>query len=282
MKTLPAIIATGIAIALVLSPLVATAAGTVTFTTPTTGQQFTSGQTLSISGTVTPAPGQTDEVLLTITPPSGGSAVWAGYAVVDPTTGTFTASTVLGGTSYSATGAYLLKATDSYSATGSVYFQYTSTGPSSFNSTQALITIENEIKVLSSDLKGNVTALSTALSSEQSTNSASFKNIMTDLSGNFTAISASLTTLTTNLATVQSTLQTDVTNIQGQLTTISNNITTLQGAVTAADTAATNAETAATNANNAVSSTQTYVLVVAVLAAITLVLELAILVRKVS
>jgi hypothetical protein len=269
-KTIPAILATTVAMVLLLSPLMASAAGSVTFSSPTAGASFSGSATVTISGTVSPAPGQADSVFLTISNPSG-STVWADIATVDPTTGAFTDTTTLGGSSYSAQGTYTLSATDSFSATGSTTFTYT---PPSFappyNETRALVDIEGNLTQIKSDLaqlqvdnKGNFTAINTALSTMSTT---------------LTGVTSSLATLTTNVGT----LQTDVTNMQGQLTTMAGNIATLQTAIMAAQTAATAAQTAANSANSSVSSTQTYVLVVAVLAAITLVLELAILVRKLS
>ena len=76
--------------------------------------------------------------------------------------------------------------------------------------------------------------------------------------------------------------QGSLTQIQGSLSTISTDIGNMNNIITPLGTQVSTAATNAQNAANAVSSTQTYVLVVAVLAAITLVLELAILVRKLS
>ncbi len=75
-------------------------------------------------------------------------------------------------------------------------------------------------------------------------------------------------------------LKTTLATMTGTLTTIIGDINSATTAANAAKTSADAASTAATNAHNSVSDTTTYVLVVAVLAAITLVLELAILVRK--
>jgi hypothetical protein len=122
---------------------------------------------------------------------------------------------------------------------------------------------------------------------------------------NVNTLSTSISTLTTNIDTInthvttilgwQSTiisinstvngLKTALAAIQSTLGTVaSGTIASLvQAATTAANTASTSAQganTAATNTKSSVSDTETYVLVVAVLAAITLVLELAILVRK--
>ena len=98
-----------------------------------------------------------------------------------------------------------------------------------------------------------------------------------------------LTTVSTALSAVQATLtsmQNTITTTFGQLSTT---LSTLQQAATATQDAANKAAAAATALSGSVTtittgvqSSQTYILVVAALAAITLVLELAILVRKLS
>jgi hypothetical protein len=115
-----------------------------------------------------------------------------------------------------------------------------------------------------------------------------------------TGMDTHITTINTNVNTIlgwQSTIQPTILGIgrnvtkivgwesviTGMNTKIDSIISSLTTLTTKVDTAAANAQaasTAATDAKSSVSSTETYVLVVAVLAAITLVLELAILVRK--
>jgi prefoldin subunit 5 len=154
------------------------------------------------------------------------------------------------------------------------YFNVTTTGD--YISTQ----ISGFTSAINS-LQSSVNSLSSSLSTFESSVTASLSTITSDVSGlgaQLTSIQGSITTLTTNVATLQS----DVTSIQSSLTSISS---TVQQAAASAATAATQATNAANNANAAVSgnsTSQLYVLVVAVLAAITLVLELAILVRKLS
>jgi len=270
MKPITLLVATGIVAALLVSPMVATAAGSISFTSPASGTTLKGSQSYSITGAVSPIPTETDNVFVTVKNPSG-TTVDAASVAVSATTGTFDYATATGGSGNWISGTYTITATDSFGATGTTTFTYQGVAPTpTYNVTQGILdiqrnitTLKNEFTVLQTDLKGNFTALSTGLSG---------------LSTQLTALAGQVTTLTTNLGTVQ----TDVTNMQGQLTTMANNIATLNTAVMTATTAAQGAQTAATNANNAVSSTQTYVLVVAVLAAITLVLELAILVRKLS
>jgi hypothetical protein len=96
-----------------------------------------------------------------------------------------------------------------------------------------------------------------------------WQSIITGMDTHINTILSGLTALTTTVNTID--------------THVSSIISTLAPLPAKVDTAAANAlaaSNAATNAKNSVSSTETYVLVVAVLAAITLVLELAILVRK--
>ncbi len=108
-----------------------------------------------------------------------------------------------------------------------------------------------------------VTQTVTATSSGSSPDAAALAAIQTQLSGISTTLSAVQTTvngISTGVTGITNTLGTFSTGI-GQVAGISGQLTTL---------------------TNSVNNNQTYVLVVAALAAITLVLELAILVRKLS
>jgi len=116
--------------------------------------------------------------------------------------------------------------------------------------------------------------------------------------GSFAALTASEAAITSSLATIQSSLgaisglttglaslTTSVNTMQSTVNTISSGLTTLSNNLQTINTAAQNLSglTAQLNTvNSNVANSQTYVLVVAALAAITLVLELAILVRKLS
>ena len=292
MKTLPAIAAVSIAMALLLVPLASFAAGSITFSSPASGASYTGSQSYTISGTVSPAPTQPDNVGITVKNPSGQTVDQDTAAV---TSGAFSYSTAVGGTSSWTSGTYTITATDSFGATGTTTFTFsTGTSTSSYNVTKALIDIQgnltiiqNELKTMNSTINSNHAAignLQTAVTSLTS-NVGSISTAVTSLTNSVGALTTSVNSITGSLQT----LTTDVTNLQNSLTSITNTLSTISqsvsGAASAANTAATdasNAATQATNAANAVSSTQTYVLVVAVLAAITLVLELAILVRKVS
>jgi len=248
--------------------MVVFAAGSITFTSPAAGSSYKGTQSYSIAGAVSPVPSQVDSVFITVKNPSG-TTVDAASVGVAATTGTFTYPTATGGSANWVSGTYTITATDSFGATGTATYSYTSTtiGPS-YNVTQALVDIEGNL----TQIKTELTALQSAEAKEQADmkgNFTAFNTALTSITSQLTTLSSNLNTLTTNVGTIQ----TDVTNMQGQLTTMANNITTLNTAVQAASAAATSAQTAANNANNAVSSTQTYVLVVAVLAAITLVLD---------
>jgi len=120
-----------------------------------------------------------------------------------------------------------------------------------------------------------VSAVTTAVTAAQTALTTTLSSITTSL----TLITTSLGTINTNvqalsLTGVQSslnTISTGVTGITNTLSGLSTNLTTVGGISSQLSTLTT-----------AVNNNQTYVLVVAALAAITLVLELAILVRKLS
>jgi uncharacterized protein YoxC len=124
---------------------------------------------------------------------------------------------------------------------------------------------------------------------------ASIQSALTTLTTTVNGIQSSISVLTAGFGTINSGLQTLTTNVNG----IPSSISTLQSAVNTISTGVTGITatlsglsnslntlngigTQLTSLNNAVNNNQTYVLVVAALAAITLVLELAILVRKLS
>ena len=131
-----------------------------------------------------------------------------------------------------------------------------------------------------------------------SPDAAALTSIQTSLTGMTTTLSglqSSINVLTSSLGTINSgiatvntgitTLTTDVTGLTGSVNTISTGVTgitnTLAGLATSLNTVS-GISAQLTSLNNAINNNQTYVLVVAALAAITLVLELAILVRKLS
>ncbi|MDG7025703.1 MAG: hypothetical protein JRN11_03030 [Nitrososphaerota archaeon] len=241
MKTLPAIAAVSIALVLALSPMIATAAGSITFTSPAAGASYSGSQTYTISGTISPAPTQPDQVGITVKNPSGQTVDIASVTV---SSGSFSYSTAVGGTSAWVTGTYTITALDSYGATGTTTFSYTAPTTTSFNETAALLQI-------------NAT-LNKVLANQQT--------IMSDLgtiSSTLGTVSSAVGTISTNVGTILSGIN-SLTSTVGSIQTTVNSIQS------------------SLPSGSAISATQTYVLVVAVLAAITLVLELAILVRKIS
>jgi hypothetical protein len=129
----------------------------------------------------------------------------------------------------------------------------------------ALQSIQNSLSSLTTAVSGIQTTLSTISSSIQSLTSSvnALSGIQTSLASSASTLSAiqtSLTSITSGISGIESTLNNIASNISA-VNGISGQLTSLNGAIN----------------NN-----QTYVLVVAALAAITLVLELAILVRKLS
>jgi hypothetical protein len=247
MKTLPAIAAVSIAMALLLVPLATTASGSITFSSPASGASLKGSQSYTISGTVTPTPTQPDEVGIVVKNPSG-QVVDQDTATV--TNGAFSYATAVGGSPAWVSGVYTITGTDSFGATGTTSFTYTAT-TSSFNETQALIDIMGNQSIIEhnqANILGNLSALSSAVSA---------------LSGAVSALTSTVGTISTNVGTILS----DINSLSSTVGQINTNVGTLSSQLPSAGT---------------ISNTQTYVLVVAVLAAITLVLELAILVRKIS
>ena len=274
MKTLPAIAAVSIAMALLLVPLASVAAGSISFTSPTSGASLKGSASYTISGSVSPTPTQADEVGIVVKNPAS-QIVDQDTATV--TSGAFSYATAVGGTSSWTSGIYTITATDSFGATGTTTFTYTSSISPQYNVTAALIKIQQQLNqtlaqnaVLQKDLKGNETADQTSLTS--------ITNSLSSMTTSLNSITSSLATITSNL----NTLSTAVTGLQTSLTNIGNQISSMNTVVQGLGTQVTNAANEATTAANNASTVQTYVLVVAVLAAITLVLELAILVRKLS
>jgi len=138
-----------------------------------------------------------------------------------------------------------------------------------------------------SSVNGAVSALSGSVSS-LSTQVGSINTAVTGLTSSVSAltttvngISSSLTSLTNNVGGIQSTL----TGITSTLSSIQNSVNTLSGLsgqMSSLSTQVTNLQNSLSTTNSDVSNAQTYILVVAALAVITLVLELAILIRKLS
>jgi|GEM_PF-5237129 peptidoglycan hydrolase CwlO-like protein len=150
-----------------------------------------------------------------------------------------------------------------------------------------------------------VTGLQTSMTALSSSVAGVGKNLTTwgnTLNTAITGISGSLATISnyaqtaataatsasTAVASLQNsvnTLSTSISSITGSLTTLQGEVTSLQTSVNGLTGISANVATLQTNVSNmnsTVSNDQTYILVVAALAVITLVLELAILIRKLS
>jgi len=155
---------------------------------------------------------------------------------------------------------------------------------SSFASSAGLASINSALSSLQSSMAGNFTSLGSTLSGITSS--------LGTLSGTVGGIQSTVGNIQTGLTSLTATVGTISTGVQGLTNSMTGLTTSVGQAVTAANsassqaanavTAANNAVTAANNAKSAVDNTSTYVLVVAVLAAITVVLELAVLIRKLS
>jgi len=130
MKALPTLAAVTIALALVLSPMVVSAAGSITFTSPASGASYKGSQSYTISGTISPAPTQADQVGLVVKNPAGLTVDQDTAAV---TGGAFSYATAVGGSSAWTSGTYTITALDSNGATGSATFTYTSTTTPTYN-----------------------------------------------------------------------------------------------------------------------------------------------------
>jgi len=105
-------------------------------------------------------------------------------------------------------------------------------------------------------------------------NVQSIQSGLTSLTTTVNGISSSLTSLTNTVNGIQSTLN----SITGSIQTLTTDVTGMQTTVSGLS----GLSGQMTTLNNSVSNSQTYILVVAALVVITLVLELAILIRKMS
>jgi len=113
-------------LALMLSPLAAAAASTVTFTSPAANASFSGTQSLTISGTITPAPALPDTATIAIANPQGqvvdfqAEAVQAGGVITPYVTN-------VGGNPSYISGTYTISISDSSGPLGSETFTYTAT-----------------------------------------------------------------------------------------------------------------------------------------------------------
>jgi trimeric autotransporter adhesin len=255
MKTFRTIATVLLAAFLVLGPVAAFAAGE-TVTVSTNAGSYSGNAAIQVAGTVTPAPTAAGtDVVVTTTGPMG--AVDTGTAPVAATSGTFSYVLVAGAPSW-VTGNYVVNATyGGPGGTGSGTAKFVYLGATSGNS--SVITITTTVTSTTTVGVQTVTSTTTVPSSDAAA---------------LTSIQASLTSITNTLGTITSSLNTissGITGIQNSITSSTSGFGALAGV-----------PAQITTLSNNVNNDGTYVLVVAALAAITLVLELAILVRKLS
>lgn len=251
MNTLRTIATVLAAAFLVLGPVAAFGAGE-TVTVSTDHPSYSGMANIQISGTVTPAPSVSNTaVVVTTTGPMG--AVDTGEAPVATSTGAYNFVVVSGGPSWTS-GTYTVNATyggPGGSGSAIVTFLYNAT-QSGNGYTVITVTISTTSTVTTTVGVQTVTTTTTVPSSDAS----ALAGIQTSLNN----LQSSIATISSGVSAIQTSL-TSTTSGLGALLNVPSQVTTL---------------------TNDVNNNQTYVLVVAALAAITLVLELAILVRKLS
>ena len=335
MKTLAALTTALLAALLILTPALAFAA-TGTITVQTNATSYTTGQSITITGTASPAPAGTPELIVQVTGPSG--VVFREPAVI--TTGSFSVPAFTAAGPDWVTGSYSVLAGGLAGYSNGTYsFTLTSTAPVSSS-----LTLE-ESATASTPLNAGQTAQISAWvywNNGSAASGATFTGWVISPSGTPTAITAPTanptagdywwniptsghssglyavilgakaggqtvwtqtsftigdyatgnqvsalgSAISANFSKTWTLLGSITTAIGNSQTAITNAITSAQSALSTAIGSATSAaQTAAADASNAqsnVSNVTTYILVVAILAAITLVLELAVLVRKLS
>ena len=259
MKVLSTISVVALTAFLVLSPFAAYAAG-ATVTVQTDQPSYFSAQTGSIFGKVTPAPSASGTYVTIVVKSPSGAQVLFSEALVSTTDGSYSYQFVTGGSASWSSGTYKVNATyvaTSVSGSAVTTFAYsTSTSGGGTGISQGQF----------NDIMGNLTALSGKLDT---------------ISGDVAALQSGQTAQNTQLSTLAtslSSLQQAVTSIQGSVSGMSTTLGQVNTAVGQVSTQFNQLSGPLASAGQ----TQTYVLVVAVLTAITLVLVLAVLVRRLS
>jgi len=257
MKTIRTIATVILAAFLVLGPLAAFGASAMTISTNVPPGGYSGQADITISGTITPTPTVASNVIITTRGSMG--AVDIGSTPVSTSTGAFTYTLVSGGNAAWVSGQYTVNGTwgaQGSTATATTTFAYTSNG---IGGGVVTVTVTSTSTTTTTIGVQTTTVTSTVPSSDAAA--------LTSIQGSLTSITATLGTITGTLNTISQA----VTQLNTAFTGISGNISTLN-----------NIGGQLTTLTNSVNNNQTYVLVVAALAAITLVLELAILVRKLS
>jgi len=257
LKTIRTIAAVILAAFMVLGPLAASGA-TLTMTIATNNPTYTGTNTVTITGTITPAPTIASSVVITTKGPMG--AVDIGEANVATGTGAFTYALVAGGNAGWVSGTYTVNGTwgaQGNTATATTTFIYSAVGGGGGGTVTvtSTVTATTTVAQATTTVTSTQVSLTTITNNVPSSDAAALSQIQTEL----TQITGSLSTLTTAVNTIS----TGVTGITNTLSSLSTNLTTLNGI-----------GGQISSMNSAVNNNQTYVLVVAALAAITLVLEL--------
>jgi len=256
LKVLPIISVVALTAFLLLSPFAASAAG-ATVSVKTDQASYSGVTSFTVFGTVSPSPTTSGtEIVIKVLTPAGATVIYTETTV--STSGSFTDTFVTGGPNW-IMGTYTVNATYSYgtvSGSATTTFAYTTQSVSGGGLSQAEI---NYINSTLASISSQVTSLSSAVTSLQSG--------QTSQGAQITSISSTLTSLSGTVAA----MQTSLSGMSGTITTINTNVGSVQTTLQSLTPALQNA-----------GQTQTYVLVVAVLTAITLVLVLAVLVRRLS
>ncbi len=134
-------------------------------------------------------------------------------------------------------------------------------------------------------IHGIASSVTTAVNNALASFSVSLTNIqngVTSIQSTLSTVASDVSSIQSSLSSLSSTVTSDFSSVQSSLSSISSQLSSISSNASTAASAATQAASNTTSNSSGISTAQTYVLVVAVLAAITLVLELAILVRKLS
>jgi len=169
---------------------------TYTVSVQTDRTSYTSGQSIMISGAVSPAPGANTAVIVTITNPDGKTVVDIGDNQVNPTTGAYNQTTVAGGTAHWIAGTYTVNAT--WGGYGS-----TATKTTTFNFAIASTTSSSS----STTTTTSTTSASTSKTTTSSSSSTTTTSPPTTTSSSATVLPT--TSSSSSSSTTQSTTETE-------------------------------------------------------------------------
>jgi hypothetical protein len=181
---------------MVMAPMAS--AVTYTITVATDSSSYTTGQTIKVSGTVSPGPGPSTAVLLRICSSvcKSGTLLAVGEASADSTSGAYSFTFVAGGSSSWTTGTYTVNAT--WGASPPTIFKTTT-----FTYTVAVTTTSSS----SSSSSSSSTSTSTSTSSSSSTTSSSTSTTSSTSSSSTTSSSSSSSSSSTSAAVPEFPLQ---------------------------------------------------------------------------